>query len=114
MMMIEYLYMMIRFAIVAVPSRRSTQAQPAEGRPWPSDDDDDDYDDDGDDDEEEEKKAGTGKADMDWKPYLIEFLQKRIELVEWYRLKRVDMSQMCVFLYFCTCIFLAFFVVICI
>ena len=41
MMMIEYLYMMIRFAIVAVPSRRSTQAQPAEVRPGPSDDDDD-------------------------------------------------------------------------
>ena len=33
-----------------VPSRRSTQAQPAEGRPGPSDDDDDDYDDDDDDD----------------------------------------------------------------
>ena len=32
-----------------VPSRRSTQAQPAEGRPGPSDDDDDDDDDDVDD-----------------------------------------------------------------
>ena len=31
-----------------VPSRRSTQAQPAEGRPGPSDDDDDDDDDDND------------------------------------------------------------------
>ena len=31
---------------VTVFERRSTEAKPAEGRPWPSDDDDDDDDDD--------------------------------------------------------------------
>ena len=41
-----------------VPSRRSTQAQPAEGRLGPSDDDDDD-DDDNDDDEDNDNDDKT-------------------------------------------------------
>ena len=44
-----------------VPSRRSTQAQPAEGRPGPSDDDDDDGDVD---DEEEEDDDDDGRESM--------------------------------------------------
>ena len=49
-----------------VPSRRSTQAQPAEGRPGPSDDDDDDNgeNDDNDNDDDNDYDDG-GKGDDD-------------------------------------------------
>ena len=44
-----------------VPSQRSTQAQPAEGRPGPSNDNDDDGDDDGDGgDDDKSNLAGVG------------------------------------------------------
>ena len=46
-----------------VPSRRSTQAQPAEGRPGPSDDDDD-GDDDKDDDGVDDDKAGRAAPEL--------------------------------------------------
>ena len=46
--------------VISVPSRRSPKAQPAEGRPGPSDDDDDD-----DDDDERSPDQDVGEGDED-------------------------------------------------
>ena len=42
---------------VTVFERLSTEAKPAEGRPWPSDDDDDDVDDDDDNDDDDDRQS---------------------------------------------------------